>query len=270
MNTLIIDPQVVKGAPTNALHKELLGTTTKDFDNKRPVGMMDNNDGTITVYQEDSQQTTGYNASGDITSGTKSNYRTEVINKNDLSPTNYPELYKQLEDQKDKSDINFFKQSGFEKENINFYEDSANQAQGLLDLFGNDQSMIQQASKSTASPYIKRNLQRVLANKEGANQFYQIVDKSIEQSDKFNVSLSTSDSGGYSQVQIKMKTKKHTEENPDYEVLYTQPISTSSEQLNKVLHGAPQVMITTLLMQAGNQYGENNITLANKIAKNLD
>lgn len=269
MNVLIVDPQIDKGAPTNSLYKELKSATSQDFDKTRAFEVVDNNDNTITIYQQKSKQVT--DSSKDEQTTLKGEFISQDINKNDISPNNYPQLYKRLESQQSSSEIDFFKKSGFEKENMGFYEDSANQAQGLVDLFGNNQEIIQQASKSTASPYIKRNLQRVLQNKEGANQFYQIVDKSIEQANKFNVSLSTSDSGGYSQIQIKMKTKKHTEQNPDYEILYTQPIDTGSNELSKVLHGAPQVMITTLLMQAGRQFGQDgNVTLANKIANNLD
>ena len=270
MNALTIDPQVEKGAVTNSLHKQLLGATSNSsFKEKRPISLIDNGD-TITMYQSQEVEKEKYDRLGEHSVEKVMTYITETINKNDLSPNNYSELYKQLSDQKEKAQITFFKEQNFEKDNLSFYENNVTQAQGLRNLFGNNLENIAQASKGDVMGNIRNTLSRNLRGKQGSDKFYKIAETVVDQIDKFKVSMETTEDGGYSQIQIKMQNKEGTEQEPKYDVLHTIPVRETNEQMNKILHGAPQVMVVKLLIEAGKQVGQGNITLANKFAKNLD
>lgn len=270
MNALTIDPQVEKGVVTNTLYKELIAATDNtSFKEKRPISLIDNGD-TITMYQKKEVEKEKYDRIGERSVEKVMEYVTETINKNDISSNNYSELYKQLSDQKEKSQLTFFREQNFEKDNLSFYENNLTQAQGLRNLFGNDLKTIARASKGDVIGNIRDTLGTNLRGKQGSDKFYKIAETVVDQIDKFKVSMETTEDGGYSQVQIKMQNKEGTNENPKYDILYTIPVRESNEQMNKILHGAPQVMVVELLIEAGRQLGQGNITLANKFAKNLD
>lgn len=263
MNAMTISSQ-------SGLHKELIAATDNtSFKEKRPISLIDNGD-TITMYQTQEVEKEKYDRLGEHSVEKVMAYITETINKNDLSPNNYSELYKQLSDQKEKAQITFFKEQDFEKDNLSFYENNATQGQGLRNLFGNNLDIIAQASKGDVIGNIRNTLDRNLRGKQGSDKFYKIAETVVDQIDKFKVSMETTEDGGYSQIQIKMQNKEGTEKEPKYDVLYTMPVRETNEQMNKILHGAPQVMVVKLLIEAGKQVGQGNITLANKFAKNLD
>lgn len=211
-----------------------------------PLQLIRDSEGNLIVTQLDETKSSK--------DGLKSFQRVGLINKNDITPENMPNLYNYLDYEKEQGDVDYLSEMRTEMTDLTYSDDNARAAAGLNNLFpvstNQGRKVMQMASKNGVVPFLQKDpLLRNMKSAQRGNEYFSIVNNAIKNSNKFSVKLDSYQ--GNNKIAVTMKGRDGREI-----VLRRLDVgqNINNREFVNMYYGAPQVFLTLALQQMGANY----------------